>query len=230
MDHKQAVELQLAVKYVLGELPPVQRDEYEDHYIDCPECAKDVYAAAALSDTAREVFRQEGREEAPAPVRDRARGGWLAWLRPAVAVPAFAALLLAAGYQSLVSVPHWKKAAIEASAPRVLPMYSLIALNARGPKSQALEARAGEPLGLYVDVPVDTAYTKYALKLEEPAGSATILRTVSYAEAQKTVVVQVTPEKAGAYKIVVLGLTEKASDPGHAPVLARMNFDIELSK
>lgn len=230
MDHKQAVKLQLAAKYVLGELPPVQRDEYEDHYIDCPECAKDVYAAAALTDTVREVFRQEGRGEAPAPVEERVRGGWLAWLRPVVAVPAFAVLLLALGYQSLVSVPHWKRAAMQASAPRVLPMYSLIASNSRGSKSEALQARTGEPLGLYVDVPVDPAYTKYALRLEGPDGSATVPRTVSYSEAQKTVTVQVTPEKAGAYKIVVLGLTEQAADPAHAPVLATMKFDVELNK
>jgi len=231
MDHKQAVELQLAVKYVLGELPAVQRDEYEDHYMDCPECAKDVYAAAALTDTAREVFRQEGRSEAPAAVGDRVRGGWFAaWLRPVVAVPVFAALLLAVSYQSLMSVPHWKRAALEASAPRVLPMYSLIAANARGEKSRALQARAGEPFGLYVDVPFDAAFTKYALRLEGPDGSATILRTVTYAEARKTVVVQVTPEKAGVYRIVVLGLTEHAGDPAHAPILAKMKFDIELSK
>jgi len=228
MDHKQAVELHLAVKYVLGELPPVQRDEYEDHYIDCPLCAKEVYEAASFTDTARDVFRQEGRGEAPAPARDRARGGWFTWLRPGAAAPVFAALLLALGYQSLVSVPHWKNAALQASAPRLLPMYSLIASNSRGSKSQALQARAGEPFGLYVDVPVDPAYTKYALKLEGPDGSATILRTVSYSEARKTVVVQVTPEKAGAYQIVVLGLTDQAADPAHAPILATMKFDIEL--
>ena len=107
-------------------------------------------------------------------------------------------------------------------------MYSLIASNSRGLKSQALQARAGEPFGLYVDVPVDPAYPKYALKLEGPDGSATILRTVSYSEAQKTVVVQVTPEQAGAYQIVVLGLTDQAADAAHAPVLATMKFGIEL--
>src|SRR5215472_16800869 len=141
MDHKQAEELQLAEKYVLGELPPVQRDEYEDHYIDCPECAKDVYALAAFTDTAREVFRQEARGEAP----ESTRGGWpTAWLRPAFAVPAFAMLLIAFGYQSLVAVPRLKNAAMQASAPRVVPMYSLIAANAKGPKSGAFQAREGE--------------------------------------------------------------------------------------
>jgi hypothetical protein len=140
----------------------------------------------------------------------------------------FAALLLAVSYQSLVSVPHWKREALQASAPRVLPMYSLIASNSRGSKSQALQVRAEEPFGLYVDVPFEAAYTKYALRLEGPDGSATILRTVSYSEARKTVVVQVTPEKAGAYQIVVLGLTDQAADPAHAPVLATMKFEIEL--
>jgi len=227
MDCKQAEDLQLAVKYVLGELPPVQRDEYEDHYIDCPACAQDVYAAAAFTDTAREVFRQEGRGE----TSERARGGWLAaWLRPAYAVPAFALLLVAFGYQSLVAVPHLKNAAMQASAPRVLPMYSLIAANAKGPKAGVFQARAGEPLGLYVDVPVEPVYTHYAMKLEGPDGRTTMLPTVSSAEAQKTVVVQVTPQKAGAYKIVVLGLTEQASDLGRAPVLANLNFDVELDK
>src|SRR5215472_13019144 len=106
MDHKQAVELQLSVKYVLGELPPVQRDEYEDHYVDCPECAKDVSAAVALTDSAREVFRQEARNQVPAPVR--VRGGWLAWLRPMVAVTAMLILLGIVGYQNLITLPRLK--------------------------------------------------------------------------------------------------------------------------
>src|SRR5215469_4948783 len=200
MDCKQAEDLQLAVKYVLGELPTVQRDEYEDHYMDCPECAQDVYAAAAFTDTAREVFRQEGRSEAPERVRER--GGWLAvWLRPVFAVPAFAVLLIALGYQSLVAVPRLKNAAIQASAPRVLQMYSLIGANAKGPKSVAFQVRAGEPLGLYVDVPVEAIYTNYAMKLEGPDGTTKMLPTVSSAEAQKTLTVKMTPEKAGAYKI-----------------------------
>ena len=34
MDHDEAIQLQAAVKYVLGELSPVQREEYEEHYFD----------------------------------------------------------------------------------------------------------------------------------------------------------------------------------------------------
>ena len=89
MDHKQAVELQLAVKYVLGELSPVQRDEYEEHYFDCAECAVDIKALATFADTAREVLRRDKADQlAKDPVP--AGGGWLRWLQPIVAVPAMA--------------------------------------------------------------------------------------------------------------------------------------------
>ena len=231
MDHKQAVELQLAVKYVLGELPPVQRDEYEDHYIDCPECAKDVYAAAAFADTAREVFREEARGEAPAPARERVQSPGFAWLRPAVAVPVFAVLLLALAYQSFVSLPHWKQLATQSAASRVLPMFSLIAANTRGPEGLVFRVRQGERFGLYVDVPNDESRSKYLIRLVDPEGHSTILRSFSYAEAQQTQVVEVNPgQMPGSYQIVVLGLAGQESDPTKAIVLATMKFNIEFAK
>ena len=111
MDHQQAVELQLAAKYVLGELPAVQRDEYEDHYVDCPECAKEVHAAAAFADTAREVFRQEAQGGRAQRAQGQLRGGWFAWLRPVVVVPALVVLLLIIAYQNTITIPLAKKAA-----------------------------------------------------------------------------------------------------------------------
>ena len=111
MDHNQAVQLQAAVKYALGELSQVQRDEYEEHYFDCGECAVDIKALATFADTAREVLRQEkanqlGKESAPA------RGGWLRWFQPIVAVPAFAALLLIIAYQNVVTIPQARNPAL----------------------------------------------------------------------------------------------------------------------
>ena len=230
MNCKQAEDLQLAVKYVLGELPTVQRDEYEDHYIDCPECAKDVYAAAAFTDTAREVFRQEGRAEAPAPARERVQSRWFAWLRP-VAVPAFAVLLIALGYQSLVNVPHWKAQAKQAATSRVLPTFSLIAANTRGPEGSVFQVRQGESFGLLVDVPVDSAFRSYVLKLEEPTGNSMILRTLSNEEAQKTVVVQVNPDgHPGTYRLVIVGLIGTEGDPNKGTMLAAMKFSVEFKQ
>src|SRR4029077_7612342 len=98
MDHNEAIQLQAAVKYVLGELSPVQRDDYEEHYFDCAECAVDIKALATFADTTREVLRQEKAGQLAkdlVPAR-----GWLRLLQPIVAVPAFAALLLIVAYQN----------------------------------------------------------------------------------------------------------------------------------
>jgi len=53
MDHNEAVRLQAAEKYVLGELPPPLRDEFEEHYFECEECAQEVKAAAEFLDNVR---------------------------------------------------------------------------------------------------------------------------------------------------------------------------------
>src|SRR6267378_7232166 len=128
MDHNQALQLQAAVKYVLGELSQVQRDEYEDHYFDCAECAVDIKALATFADTTREVLRHE-RATQIAKELVPARARWLRWLQPAL-VPACAALLLLVGYQNLVSIPHWKGLATpSASAPLTVEAVQVAAPN-----------------------------------------------------------------------------------------------------
>src|SRR5258708_16544462 len=90
MDHNDAIQLQAAVKYVLGELSQVQRDEYEEHYFDCAEGAVDINALATFADTTREVLRQERANQFPKELVP-SRGGWLRSLQPAGAVPALPA-------------------------------------------------------------------------------------------------------------------------------------------
>ena len=57
MEHNEAVRTQAAERYVLGELPPPLRDEFEAHYFDCQECAQDVKAVAEFVDNVRAVLR-----------------------------------------------------------------------------------------------------------------------------------------------------------------------------
>lgn len=228
MDHNEALRLQAAEKYVLGELPGALRKEFEEHFFDCTECAHEIKTAALFADNAREVLQQEAGKEAEkrsAPLTS----GWFGWLRPMVAVPVMAVLLLVLGYQTLVTVPHWKDAARQAARPRVLPMYSLARANTRSGEAQTIQGRAGEPIGLYVDVPTEAAYARYALRLEEPDGKTAVLRTVSYSEAQRPVVVQLTPgDRSGAYQIVVLGLAAETAEPAQGTMLARLKIKIEL--
>jgi hypothetical protein len=230
MDHKEAIRLQAAEKYVLGELSSALRDEFEEHFFECAECAHDMKVAAIFVDNSRDALRQGARAFAPqetGSTLDR----WFGWLKPVIAAPAFAVLLLALGYQSFVSVPHWKNAAMQAAGPRVLLPISLIAGNTRGSELKTAQARPGEALGLYVDVPTDPTYQQYELRLEDPSGNSKRMRTVSYAEAQKTVVVEVAPGTlAGTYQIVVLGLPGPGVTSAKPTPLANLKFNVEFIK
>src|SRR5215469_13758810 len=89
MNHSDAVRLQAAEKYVLGELQGSLRDEYEEHYFDCAECAADLKATAAFVSMSRMAFRNEA----------------------AVAPQTVAALALAVVtvHQSTVTIPNLQK-------------------------------------------------------------------------------------------------------------------------
>lgn len=59
MDHKTAVKIQAAERYVLDEFSPEQRTEFEEHYFGCTLCADDVKAATILAANAKVVIAEE---------------------------------------------------------------------------------------------------------------------------------------------------------------------------
>ena len=46
MDHTAVVREKMTERYLLNELEPGVRDEFEEHYFDCPDCAQDISVAA----------------------------------------------------------------------------------------------------------------------------------------------------------------------------------------
>ena len=54
MDHHQATQLTAVEKYLLDELTPELRDEFEEHFFDCQECATDLRATAGFIDAAKQ--------------------------------------------------------------------------------------------------------------------------------------------------------------------------------
>jgi hypothetical protein len=169
MDHNETIRLQAAVKYVLGELSPVQREEYEEHYFDCAECAVDIKALATFADTTREVLRQE-RERQFAKELVPARGGWLRWLQPVVAVPAFAALLLIIAYQNTVTLPRARQEASSGAAQIAFSSYPLRGVNTAGEEGRALSIRPGEAFLIDFDFVPTRSFDNYIGQLEDTQG------------------------------------------------------------
>jgi hypothetical protein len=227
MDHNDAVRLQAAEKYILGEFPQSIRDEYEEHFFDCAECAVDVKAIASFADTAREVLRRAeatSPKKAFAPARgerqvDSSISFWRRWLQPAL-VPAFCALVLLAGYQNLVSIPRSRaiaeQRAAQAAAPHVLPTFSLVGANQRGGGRPVFQATSGKPFILKVDIP-DTdasASASFLLRLDDAAGVSHSLGTVNREDARNTVFVEVPAGfYAGNAQLVVLEVPQPGATP-----------------
>lgn len=100
MDHNFVIENKTAERYLLGELNDAERDAYEDHYFECPECAEELLCGTEFMHYAREVFKEDTEQEAVAQSRLHQVAPAVYsrpfWMR-AMPVGAFAVLLLAAG-------------------------------------------------------------------------------------------------------------------------------------
>jgi hypothetical protein len=53
MEHSKAIESMAAERYILGELNLDERDDFEEHFFDCPECAISVRDGAKIEATVR---------------------------------------------------------------------------------------------------------------------------------------------------------------------------------
>lgn len=59
MDHDHAVQTHAVERYLLKEMTPAERLEFEEHYFDCVVCAEDLRAAARFIDEAKAVWQDE---------------------------------------------------------------------------------------------------------------------------------------------------------------------------
>ena len=224
MNHSEAVQSEACSKYLLGELSTALREEYEEHYFSCPECTAELRATAELLGASRRILAEGLVSDLQAGYVRAARPRYF-WMNPWVAGPVFAALALFIAYQNLITIPRYKQSA----APQVLPMYSLITANTRSEAGLVFSVAPGQSFGLYVDVPVDRAYSVYLISLLSPSGSSSPLRSLSAAEAQKTQVIILNPDRQpGKYAIVISGLENGSANPSTARELARLQFTVEL--
>src|SRR5579862_3648061 len=208
MNHEEAARLSLVEKYLLDELPPELRDEFEEHYFDCQNCADDVRATAAFLDIAKHELKNFPREGS-----STAKKPWLAWVwTPAFAVPALAACLLVIVYQNAVIFPRFRSALAEIRSPEILPTISLVGGNSRGGVTPSVTVQNARPFLLVFDIPAQDRFSSYSCVLYSPSGSLAWRLQVSAEAAKDTVTIRVpaTRETSGSYTLVIEGNTGPA--------------------
>jgi anti-sigma factor RsiW len=98
MTHADAVRTLAVERYLLDEMPEIERFGFEDHFFDCAECADDVRAGSTMRKAVKAgLLPRAGRPATISPAIAKRR-----WT-PSVVLPwaAAAMLALAVGYQSL---------------------------------------------------------------------------------------------------------------------------------
>ena len=233
MDHNEAVRLQAAEKYLLGELPKEQHAAFEEHFFDCPACAEEMKATAAFMESARQVYREQVPETVEVkglvPASPTTRG-WFAWLRPAFAVPVFAALLLFIGYQNGVTIPNLKQASPGVVIGEGAKSFSLLSADSRGEGTSAPKIAVGarEDFRLEVDMPGNSS-TGYSCQIQDESGKVLASFTVSSEEAKNTVtrIIRGGSLKPGRYTIAIFkGQTPAQTDNQSAA--AQKSFVVEF--
>ena len=153
MTHTDAVRTLAVERYLLDEMPEIERFAFEEHFFDCAECADDLRAGSTMRQAIkRGVLREEAASGTgpAAPVVSTRR-----W-SPSVLVPwaAAATLAIAVGYQALAPADRPRQP-IQALTPVTLRPDSRGAL----PTVTISDAPDAVTLALDIDAPAGSALT-----------------------------------------------------------------------
>lgn len=218
MDHSEAIRLGAAEKYQLGELTLEKREEFEEHFFACIECASDVKALAVFADNARAVLAEES--EVQRVLKPAPRRSVFAWFRPAWGVAAFVVLAGVISYQNLVTIPQLKS---QGDGPQALASFSLITGASRGAGVQSIRPERGRPFGIYVDIPPMQSYPYYSVQLKSANRQVEVRVPAEQAKDTVQVLVPADALEAGSAELIISG---QAAD-GHNVEVARSRFDIQ---
>lgn len=216
MNHEQA-SVQMAVeKYLLDELAPPDRDEFEQHFFGCLTCAAELKTTAAFLGVAKDQLTDRlPPGKVVRPTRLPERKSWFDFIwRPAVLSPAFAVLLLVVGYQNLVLDPQMHRELTQLRSPEIVPSVALV--NSRAGGTPALTLSATQSFVLPVDIPTVDSYTGYSCELVAPSGAVVWRLPVSPEQARNTVSIKVAPAtwERGTYSLIVKGYSGPNDAPG----------------
>ena len=234
MDHDEAVRLQAAEKYLLGQLPKEQHAAYEEHYFDCSVCAEEIKATAAFMESARQVAGEQALQTIDAKRLTPAtpsNGGWFAWLKPAFAIPVMAALLLFIGYQNGVTIPRMKDSS---SAPIISSSFQLRGSVRGGSEgddtANKVRVHSGESFTLDFDFTPTGTFSEYDWQLRDQAGRPMKSGYISGDKKYQTVSLNVAGGvvSAGKYNLVFFGSVEGTGQTSNQIEAQRLTFTVEF--
>jgi hypothetical protein len=217
MDHAEAARRFAAEQYLLGELNGAEREEFEEHFFYCSDCAAAVEAGTALMANAREVLAEPGAVVRPAAAERKSR--WLFWsgwrLVPTAALAGWA-LAVVLGYQVLRRPP--------AGQLVIAPAVSVRAARAQ----QSLTFSRRQPAIAFEIAPEwQQSYAGYEAQIERASDHEVVFKSTISEEPglanPLTVSLGTARLQPGAYLLMIYGLAEGAANQ---TALERISFTL----
>jgi len=209
MNHDEATQRMIAEKYLLDELSPEQREEFEEHFFSCAACANDLQAGVALIEQSKAILSRP-------PARREEKAGWLDWLfRPAIAAPVMALLVATIAY--LATTPRVK--------PQVLSAV-FVNVGSRGGNAPSIAVQNDHGFLVRVSLPPDGGYSSRAVNIFGPDGKLECSLKLPASVEDDTYFVQIPPghHAEGTYTVAVSGTTST----GAASELGRSTFELHV--
>ncbi|HTS24354.1 MAG TPA: zf-HC2 domain-containing protein [Bryobacteraceae bacterium] len=222
MEHDHALKTQAVDRYLLGEMPADERQEFEEHYFICAECGRDVREGARFRANAREVLRDPRHFQA---VEDRSSRFWW-WRLPSMAPVAASLLLLGVVvYQAGFEIPSLKHQAR-------LPVEGAVSFTLRDTTRGANGAQIVQIphtsglVSLHFDILTDEKTPWYECSITSASGSVMGVTKVAAPTGDEPAVIHVRPDffNPGRYNIAVRGVPA-----GGNPGKSISNFEFEIN-
>lgn len=208
MNHNQAADAKSPMRYVLCELSPGERDEFEEHLADCSDCMNEVWLATTFAANTREVFRTR-----PASSARTLRAAWRdRFPRPALAFSfamniAFAAVM---GYGTLRVYPALRADLAEFSAPAAIEVVPVRAVERDATASPQVVKASGKLVVLTFDLP--RPYERFVYSIENPAGAGLMSGELPGGSESLNLRVPISRLAPGSYKVKVAGISGNQRD------------------
>lgn len=206
MDHLHATQTHAAERYLLGELPAAEAEQFELHFFECAQCALAVEGGELFLEGARAHFRHpEGPAANPKPdARPSFADAVSAFFRrPLFTMPVMAALAAVTIYQGAFQIPGLE--AVLHSA-RSLPAIQLIGAS-RGEEA-TVHIPPGSPfLSISADIPPGASFQRYLCVLTGGEREISSSLNPPPLEGQPiTILIPAAQLKSGSYQLTVYGV------------------------
>jgi hypothetical protein len=217
MDHAEAVQSQVAEKYVLGELSASKENEFAEHFFDCEECANDLRMTSLFVDTTKRVLAVDRTN------RPRSTPKWWSghWQPARYAIAASIALFALILYQNTVTIPKLRSS----SAPQALAFFSLADMGARSAAQTVITPVPGRPFILLLDIPPHENIYEYRCQILSPNGSRVLSIDISEALVKKTVPLFI-PASVLAHGNYLFTISGRSKDETSFTELERYPFQV----